>query len=167
MYRMTGNLTSALDSFTKAMEIYDVIGDVDSRILCLWSIGEVYLEQEQYDKATFHFSQCIDLSIQHHLLDRKADALLSLGCVAYEQRDHTKASSLLDQAWDLMVVCHYNLNKKSCRWWQAKCAEQMGDKRRAIELYREAKMWYDKFDQQDWVVKCEQEIERLCAVAAE
>ena len=167
VYQLTGDLTSALDLFTKAMEILDVIGDVNGRILCLWSIGLVHLKQGQYDKATTDFNQCIDLSTQHHLLHRKADALLSLGRVAYEQKAHEKASSLFDQSWDSMVVCNHNVDKAVCRWYQAKFAEQIGDKQGAIELYREAKKWYDKFGQRDAVVACNQEIERLCAVATE
>ena len=103
------------------------------------------------------------MSTQHHLLARQADALLSLGRVAYYQRAFEKSSSLLAEAWHLMDVCNYNLKRAPCRWWQAECAEMMGDRHKAIEFYMESKAWYEKFDQQDGAVACDKEIERLRA----
>ena len=87
----------------------------------------------------------------------------SLGAVAYHQRAFEQGLLLLEKAWYLMDVCNYNLNRALCRWCQAECAKQMGNRQKAIEFYMESKAWYEKFDEQDNAVDCEKEIQRLRA----
>lgn len=99
-YLAQGNFTRALQSYTRAIEIYEP--DPDTH----YSLGIVYKEKANYKKAIYHYKRAIELKPD------MGPAKNGLGVVYNNAQQYDKAIEVFeqlieDQGFDLYMTPHY------------------------------------------------------------
>lgn len=93
-----GDYPKTLDFYTRALEIYEQIGDKSGIAGALNNIGTVYDIQGNYPKALDYYVQCLEISGQNGTVD----ALNNIGQIYMGQGDFQKALDYTKQSLEIL-----------------------------------------------------------------
>ena len=92
-----GDYPQTLDYYTRALEIYEQIGDPGGIAGALNNVGTIYHNQGDYSKALDYYIQCLDASEQN----RTANTLNNIGLIYDIQGDYPMALDYYKQSLEV------------------------------------------------------------------
>ncbi|MEE2525090.1 EAL domain-containing protein [Hyphobacterium sp. HN65] len=93
--KLTGEHGAALETFRRAFDVYVEIGETRSQAIVLQSIGSIYNDARQYDRAVEYYT---DAAERHHDANLDLAAFNNLGNAYTALEDYGSALSYYDQA---------------------------------------------------------------------
>ena len=139
VYKHLGNHTKALGYLQRGLAIsQERGGDEDTVQTLRQSLGDVYCDLEDFERALSHLGEALSLS--ERLSDRAgtAQALGSIGLVYMRKRDYAEALSYLGRALELSEVIGDRLSVAESLGRIGEAHRMLGDRTQAIHFVERA-----------------------------
>jgi serine phosphatase RsbU (regulator of sigma subunit) len=125
----------AVNYYLRAIELGEILGDVDIMGLGAINLGEVYIEKEEYDSALFFFDKSLALLTSPIYI---ASALNFIGSIYSEKGDFQRAITYQQDALEMARNENAQRETVGVLLGLASTYEGMDDAGKAIEYYKQA-----------------------------
>ena len=117
--RAQGKLEVSLKSIYKALELSQVIEDVENEITHYYQLGVTYRSLGNYEKCLDHLFKCLSLSRSNGHPITEGYSINVIGSVFYEIEDYVKAQQYFQEGWQIR-------KKLGDKWGEAGSLDNIG-----------------------------------------
>lgn len=102
VYYVAGDYGKAMESFSRAWEVFDEVGDLEGKVFALNGLGLIYLTEEEYEQAIALWKQCIQINRGLGDSVSMAKNLFNIGIGYCELRQHEQSYAAYVEALDFL-----------------------------------------------------------------
>ncbi|MGB0386352.1 MAG: NB-ARC domain-containing protein [Ardenticatenaceae bacterium] len=135
---LRSNLSAAMDSYQKALQLYQQLGYVKGECYVHENLGLLYIMSGEDEPAFSHLTRVIHLAETHDLISEEAFAKTNLAHLLICCGQLAEAKQILNQAHQICQKLELTSLLSSVLRWQAEIARLMADHDQALKLIEQS-----------------------------